>query len=198
MPLGNPRQYNTNAYQLKEAYAYCQKLVRSHYENFPVASLLLPKRLRMPIAVIYAFARTADDFADEGDYDQHQRLQKLLDYNNKLDQIASGYIPTNDLLFLAVAHIISDNHLPISLFKDLISAFQQDVTKQRYSSYQEVLYYCQRSANPIGRLLLHLIGEATPENLVQSDAICTALQIINFLQDIGQDYNENNRIYLPQ
>ena len=198
MPQVNTRQYNTITRQLKDAYAYSLDLTKRHYENFPVASLVLPERLRQPISVIYAFARTADDFADEGTLDQKERLYKLDEFHHKLNQIESGVNPTGDLLFLALADTISTHHLPISLFKDLIFAFRQDVTKVRYSTYQDVLFYCKHSANPIGRLLLHLVDAATPDNLTKSDAICTSLQIINFLQDIGQDYDENNRIYLPQ
>jgi squalene synthase HpnC len=167
-----------------------------HYENFPVASLLLPARLRRPVEIIYAFARSADDFADEGDFPDGERLCRLGEYVADLGRIERGEtcrLP----LFHDVAQIISRHALPISLFYDLLDAFTQDVNKKRYADFNEVLDYCRRSANPIGRLLLHLFGAATPLNLAHSDSICSALQLINFWQDIAGDF-ARNRIYLPQ
>lgn len=186
-----------NHQQVIAAYAYCQQLVRSHYENFPVASFILPRRLRQPISVIYAFARTADDFADEGDDDAETRLNKLKQYDDYLDAIDNGE-PVDNPIFIALADVVEKHHLPLQLFHDLITAFRLDVTKKRYTDINEVWEYCRYSANPVGRLLLHLMNAATPKNLERSDAICSALQLINFLQDIEQDYIENNRIYLPQ
>lgn len=183
--------------QIEQAYDYCREKVRSHYENFPVASFILPRRLRLPISVIYAFARNADDFADEGNMGRETRLAKLKDYDDKLDRIAAGE-SVDDPIFIALADVIQQHTLPVQLFHDLISAFRLDVTKTRYQNINDVWDYCRFSANPVGRLLLHLTGEDSPDNLEQSDAICSALQLINFLQDIEQDYMENNRIYLPQ
>ncbi len=183
--------------QVEQAYAHCQQIVRSHYENFPVASFILPKHLRRPISVIYAFARNADDFADEGDMDAETRLVKLKDYDDKLDKIASGQ-NLDDPVFIALADVIKQHALPLQLFHDLITAFRLDVTKTRYKDINDVWDYCRYSANPVGRLLLHLTKEDSTENLERSDAICSALQLINFLQDIEQDLSENNRIYLPQ
>jgi squalene synthase HpnC len=188
----------TPKYTLKQAYDYCQNLAKSHYENFPVASVLLPKRLRQPITVIYAFARTADDFADEGDATPEVRLQQLDQYSLYLSQISDQHYQGNNPIFLALADVINTHALPMNLFEDLLSAFKQDVVKQRYASFEEVLDYCTRSANPVGRLLLHLNGTPTELQLTQSDAVCTALQLINFYQDIEQDYIESNRIYIPQ
>lgn len=182
---------------LRDAYAHCLRMARSHYENFPVASRFLPKRLREPIAVIYAFARTADDFADEGDLDPATRIAKLNAYDAQLDAIAAGD-KVDDPVFVALADIIRRHDLPMDLFHDLLTAFRMDVTKKRHANYAEVLYYCRHSANPVGRLLLYLYNLATPVNLAHSDAICSALQLINFWQDLSQDYRENNRIYLPQ
>lgn len=187
----------TSADQLASAYAHCQKMVRDHYENFPVASFILPKRLRQPISVIYAFARTADDFADEGDWDAETRLTKLKEYDDYLNTIEKGE-SIDHPIFIALADVIKQHQLPLQLFHDLITAFRLDVTKKRYADIDDVWDYCRYSANPVGRLLLHLMAVATPQNLEQSDAICSALQLINFLQDIEQDYKENNRIYLPQ
>lgn len=186
-----------NPQQLAAAYAHCQQLVHSHYENFPVASFILPKRLRQPISVIYAFARTADDFADEGDDDAETRLTKLQHYDDYLDAIARGDSIDNPI-FIALADVIEKHHLPLDLFHDLLTAFRLDVSKTRFADINEVWDYCRYSANPVGRLLLHLMDAATPQNLAQSDAVCSALQLINFLQDIEQDFVENHRIYLPQ
>ena len=186
-----------SAYSLKSAYQYCQQLARDHYENFPVASRLLPKQSRDSVAVIYAFARKADDFADEGDSDSATRLALLDGYAAKLEAMDSA-APPDDPVFIALADVIRRHRLPLQLFHDLLSAFRQDVTKKRYRDFDEVLDYCRRSANPVGRLLLHLHGEAGEENLLLSDKICSALQLINFLQDLEQDARENDRIYLPQ
>lgn len=186
-----------NKETLHNAYAECLALARSHYENFPVASRLLPKHLRQPIAVIYAFARRADDFADEGDLSDDQRISALTDFGNKLDQIEQGQV-VDDPIFLALADVIKQHQLPISLFHDLLTAFKMDVTKARYANFGEVMQYCRYSANPVGRLLLHLNKATSPENLGTSDAICSALQLTNFLQDISQDLVENDRIYIPQ
>ena len=172
-------------------------MVRDHYENFPVASFILPKRLRQPISVIYAFARTADDFADEGDWDVETRLTKLKEYDDYLDAIENGD-SINHPIFIALADVIEKHQLPLQLFHDLITAFRLDITKKRFTDIDDVWDYCRYSANPVGRLLLHLMNADSPQNLEQSDAICSALQLINFLQDIEQDFTENNRIYLPQ
>jgi len=183
--------------KITDAYAYCQQIVRSHYENFPVASFILPKRLRQPISVIYAFARTADDFADEGDWDAETRLTKLREYDEYLDAIANNDAIDNPI-FIALADVIKKHDLPLQLFHDLITAFRLDVSKKRFTDIDDVWDYCRYSANPVGRLLLHLMDAASAENLEHSDAVCSALQLINFLQDIEQDFVENQRIYLPQ
>lgn len=172
------------------------KLANTHYENFPVASVLLPMRLRRPIGLIYAFARNADDFADEGDMAPEQRLALLDGYRQQLDRIRTGE-PLDDPLFIALAGTIQEHALPLQLFYDLLNAFSQDVVKSRYENLGELMDYCRRSANPIGRLLLHLYKETDERNLAYSDAICSALQIINFLQDVAIDYKKN-RVYIPQ
>jgi squalene synthase HpnC len=182
---------------LEAAYQFCQQMANSHYENFPVASVLLPKKLRRPISVIYAFARTADDFADEGNISQQHRLHQLDAYSDALQAIANNNYQGNHPIFIALTDVIEKYRLPISLFDDLLSAFKQDVVKNRYATFDEVLDYCSRSANPVGRLLLLLNGIPTEQQLQQSDAICTALQLINFYQDIEQDHTESDRIYLP-
>jgi phytoene synthase len=167
-----------------------------HYENFPVASLLLPAHLREPVEAIYGFARSADDIADEGDLTSAERLQRLAAYTTELDVIAAGQLPTNPIC-LRLARAIAAHDLPLQAFRDLLDAFTQDVTKTHYADYAELLDYCRRSANPVGRLLLHLFGAATPENLQRSDAICSALQLINHWQDVAIDWRKP-RVYLPQ
>ncbi len=167
-----------------------------HYENFPVASVLLPRRLRRPVEIIYHFARQADDFADEGELPDDERLAKLDAFRNELKRIAAGETPRTPM-FCDVAGIVAEFQLPLQLFHDLLDAFSQDVVKKRYANFDEVLDYCRRSANPVGRLLLHLYDDATPQNLAYSDAICTSLQLINFWQDVRKDY-AISRIYLPQ
>jgi squalene synthase HpnC len=175
-------------------------LAHQHYENFPVASLFLPKRLRGPIAIIYRFARQADDFADEGQFTIDERLSNLKSFKDELDLIQAYINPTNEF-FKLLALTIKTHQLPISPFYDLLDAFSQDVVKTRYQDFDEVLNYCKRSANPVGTLLLHLYKEATPKNLALSNKICSALQLINFYQDIAIDYAKNDgksRIYLCQ
>ena len=166
-----------------------------HYENFPVASLLLPRELREPVGVIYRFARTADDFADEGNDPPQARLEKLQGFRLELEGIALGRAPRLPL-FADLARIIGAHALPLQLFHDLLDAFSQDVVKDRYADITEVLDYSRRSANPVGRLLLTLFKNNSPENLEYSDRICTALQIINFWQDVAIDFRKD-RIYLP-
>lgn len=167
-----------------------------HYENFPVASLLVPRALRRPIEVIYRFARSADDIADEGEASPAERLAGLAAYRAELARIAAG-TPPQSALFVDLAAVISAHRLPLQPFYDLLDAFAQDVGKTRYADYPELLDYCRRSANPVGRLVLHLFGKAEPALLEQSDCICTALQLINFWQDVAVDW-EKDRVYIPQ
>ena len=167
-----------------------------HYENFPVASFLLPKRLRRPIEAIYRFARGADDIADEGNASDTERLKGLARFAAELDRIESGQAPESPE-FAELARVIGEWQLPIQLFRDLLDAFAQDVVKKRYADHAELLDYCRRSANPVGRLLLHLFDRASEDNLRRSDCICSALQLINFWQDIAIDWKKA-RIYLPQ
>jgi squalene synthase HpnC len=167
-----------------------------HYENFPVASALMPRRLRPAVGAIYAFARTADDFADEGDFPAVERLAKLDAYRLDLARIAAGQAPHSPVL-VRLAAVIRMHGLPLQPFLDLLDAFSQDVVKQRYASFDEVRDYCRRSANPVGLLMLHLFGAAGTRNVEWSDAICTALQLINFWQDVALDWTKG-RVYLPQ
>ncbi len=186
----------TRSTELILAHRYCQHLAKSHYENFPVASILLPKHIQKTIFVIYAFARTADDIADEGSATIAERTQALLEYEKQLNDIAQGADLSQSPIFTALFDVIHNHQLPIQLFYDLLSAFKQDISQGRYQTDDDILDYCRHSANPIGRLFLHLGGEKSKHQLKQSDALCTALQLINFYQDIQQDLYENNRLYL--
>jgi squalene synthase HpnC len=174
----------------------------THYENFPVASLLCPPHLRQPIAALYGFARTADDIADEGDGPAAERLADLAAYRDDLLAIArgDGAAPRWAGVFLPLRAVLQTHALPVPLLADLLSAFEQDVQKTRdaagYADRAELLDYCRRSANPVGRLLLHLYGVHGGDALRQSDAICTALQLINFWQDLSVDI-PRGRYYLP-
>jgi squalene synthase HpnC len=167
-----------------------------HYENFPVASRLVPASLRPAVVAIYRFARSADDIADEGDAPAHERLAALASYDAALQAIARGETPA-EAPFFDLAHAIRAHALPVPLFHALISAFRQDVTTKRYATYADVLDYCARSANPVGRLLLALYRRESPDNLRCSDAICTGLQLTNFWQDVAVDWRKD-RVYLPQ
>lgn len=170
-----------------------------HYENFPVASVLLPRRLVPAVEAIYAFARSADDLADEGDATPDQRLAALTAYEDALGRVQRGEPAApdaNEKLFNRLAGVIAQYRLPLQPFYDLLSAFKQDVVTKRYADYPQLLDYCRRSANPVGLLMLHLYGAADERNVADSDAICSALQLINFLQDVAIDW-EKQRIYLP-
>ncbi len=167
----------------------------NHYENFPVASVLLPSRFRHPIALIYRFAREADDLADEGNSPAPARLAQLERFHEQLRKIERGDAPDIPW-FTALAEVIREHELPVSAFAELLSAFAQDVTRKRYADFAEVLDYCRRSANPVGRLLLQLFRSTSSQNLEWSDSICSALQLVNFWQDVAIDY-AMGRIYLP-
>lgn len=174
-----------------------------HYENFPVASVLLPRRLRRPVTDIYRFARAADDIADEGQASDTERLAALAAFRAALHRIGAEPggqpEPAAELspIFTPLAQTIAAHQLPLTPFLDLLSAFEQDVSVKRYDDYASLLDYCSRSANPVGRLMLHLFEAATPENLEQADAICTGLQLANFWQDVRVDWRKQ-RIYLPR
>jgi phytoene synthase len=190
---------------LHEAYASCARLARAHYENFPVASLLLPRGTRNHVAAIYAFARTADDFADEGERAPSERLMLLERWQLRLHAAVGGDAPPPLVrgeptdapsLFQALAHTIRVKQLPVELFDDLLSAFRQDVTIDRYDNWADVFDYCRRSANPIGRLVLLVAGYRDARLDAWSDSICTALQLTNFWQDQAIDA-ARGRSYVP-
>jgi len=191
----------TSAGSLAQAYAACEALARSHYENFPVASRLLPKDMRPHIAAVYAFARRADDMADEGDaaaLDRRVALDGWLRQLHAAVESPARVASTDDEQMLtATANSIRTLDLPLQLFDDLVSAFAQDTMTTRYASWDDVLDYCRRSANPVGRLVLRIAGHRDPRLERSSDALCTALQLTNFWQDFGRDWR-NGRLYVPR
>jgi squalene synthase HpnC len=189
---------------LGRAYAAAEALARSHYENFPVASWLLPAAMRPHVAAVYAFARVADDIADEGTAPAEDRLERLDAWKRRLhaavavEAAAEPAHAHEDLLIVAVAHSIRALELPLALFDDLISAFAQDTMTTRYDSWAQLLDYCRRSANPIGRLVLRIARVPARDDLLRaSDAFCTALQLANFWQDLGRDWRAG-RLYVPR
>jgi phytoene synthase len=197
-----------------KAYAACERLAAAHYENFPVASRLLPARMRPHVAAVYAFARTADDFADEDGYTLAERHALLDDWHQRLLHAAGAPFVAGapdvkrtvhakraaaidpDLIFLAVADTIRACSLETSLFEDLLSAFRQDTVVTRYPTWDDLFDYCRRSANPVGRLVLRIAGYRDDRLDRSSDALCTALQLTNFWQDLGVDWRRG-RLYVP-
>jgi squalene synthase HpnC len=169
-------------------------LARDHYENFPVASLILPRGRRRYVAAIYAFARTADDFADEGALPPEERLAKLKDWEDRLDAAYAGR--ASHPVFIAMAETAARTGIPRELPAALLTAFRMDVTHHRYRTFGELLEYCRFSANPVGRIVLHLFSALSEATVGPSDAICTGLQLTNFLQDLARD-SEKGRLYLP-
>jgi hydroxysqualene synthase len=190
--------------RLAAAYAYCERLAHRHYENFPVASRLLPLAMRPHIAAIYAFARRADDFADKPGIDPPERLRLLDEWDRRLAGTEDALLhegmasapSSDDLIFHALAHTIRRHELPRSLFEDLLSAFRQDVTTTRYTNWEDLLDYSRRSANPVGRLVLRVAGYNDRGLDEASDGVCTALQLTNFWQDLAIDW-DNGRLYVP-
>ncbi len=191
----------TAAASVERAYAACEALARSHYENFPVASLLLTKSMRPHVAAVYAFARHADDLADEGTVapaDRRRALDAwLARLDSAIDSVAFDVVNDDDLILMATAQSIRALDLPRDLFVDLISAFAQDTVVTRYESWDDVLDYCRRSANPVGRLVLRIAGYREISLDCSSDQLCTALQLTNFWQDFGRDWR-NGRVYVPR
>ncbi|WP_235537665.1 squalene synthase HpnC [Pelomonas sp. Root1217] len=168
-----------------------------HYENFPVASVLCPPALRPTVVAIYHFARTADDLADEGDASTAERVQALRDYRADLDAVVTGQAPSSRWPHVYTPLAREMHRLQPPLLHDLLDAFEQDLAPPRYSDRAQLLDYCRRSANPVGRLLLSLYGVNDAVSLRRSDAICSALQLINFWQDFSRD-GPNGRLYVPQ
>jgi hydroxysqualene synthase len=191
---------------LDAAYATCARFARGHYENFPVASWLLPRHMRPHVAAVYAFARVADDFADEGDRPAEERLALLDEWHRWLclespapalpSALLPGLPPETPHVFVALGSTIRTCGLTRAPFEDLLSAFRQDVTTTRYETWDDVLDYCRRSANPVGRLVLGIAGYEDDRLARSSDAFCSALQLANFWQDLERDWRKG-RLYLP-
>lgn len=183
------------------AYAACMRLAAQHYENFPVASRMLPKAARPHIAAIYAFARMADDLADEGDLPDTARISALEMWQWRLHEAVAGRVENDGSdashVFAALAATIRQFNLEVQLFEDLLSAFCQDVLVKRYETWNDLLDYCRRSAAPVGRLVLRVSGHRNDTLDRQSDAICNALQLTNFWQDLAVDWKKG-RVYVPR
>lgn len=180
---------------LEHAYQDAINFTKSHYENFPVISYLIKKELRKHTAIIYQFARQADDIADEGNFQPEQRLKLLNEYENSLINCLNGKAENG--FWFALNNTIKEKHLSKENFLDLLKAFKQDVTKKKYENYNELLDYCKKSANPVGRIILELHGIKDKNAFKFSDDICTALQLTNFYQDVSIDF-QKDRIYIPK
>ncbi|MDI6779274.1 MAG: squalene synthase HpnC [Bacteroidota bacterium] len=181
--------------KIDEAFEYCANITNQHYENFPVASLFLPKEKRPYIQSIYAFARIADDIADDEKVDSQTRLQKLEEWERMLKDCYEG--EPNHPVFVALKETVTRLSIPIEPLANLLKAFKMDIEKNHFINFDEVLHYCEFSANPVGRLILMIFGYKNEEYFKHSDSICTALQLTNFYQDVAIDL-EKNRIYIPE
>jgi squalene synthase HpnC len=183
--------------ELAAAYAHCARVARTHYENFPIGSWLLPRRLRRDLAAVYAFARGGDDLADEGM--DEGRLDRLRTWEEKLLACAQDPTAVDDPVFIALGHTITAHRLPVEPFRDLVAAFRRDAggETRALATFADVLDYCRCSANPVGRIVLGLFGYRDAERQARSDDICTALQLTNFWQDVRSDL-ARGRVYLPQ
>lgn len=186
---------NTANYNIDTAYKEALEFTKSHYENFPVVSFLLPKKIRKDVAVIYQFARQADDIADEGNFTSEERINQLSEYRGSFSQALDGNLQNE--FWAALTQTIKEKNLTSSNFLNLLTAFEQDVTKKRYNDFTELQNYCSNSANPVGRIILELNGIYDDEANRYSDAVCTALQLTNFYQDVGIDI-QKDRIYIPK
>ncbi|RPI07058.1 MAG: squalene synthase HpnC [Ignavibacteriae bacterium] len=193
--MSNPKLHIKGKYwSADDGFRYCESIARSHYENFPVASHFVPKEIRKYVWTIYAFARIADDYADEPGFTIAERMDNLNQWDQYLDECYDGN-PAHRV-FAALAETVERFQIPRELLQNLLTAFRSDVTVKRYETYEEVLAYCRNSANPIGRLLLLLFNYRSESLLHLSDSICTALQLTNFWQDVSLDLLKD-RIYLP-
>jgi squalene synthase HpnC len=185
--------------ELARAYATCAELARAHYENFPIGSWLLPRRLRRDLAAVYAFARLGDDVADEGRASTAERLERFAAIEERLLACAADPARARDAVFVALGHTIAARALPLEPFRDLLTAFRRDAAGEtaRFATFADVLEYCRCSANPVGRIVLALFGHRDAERRARSDDVCTALQLTNFWQDVRGDHDERGRVYIP-
>lgn len=188
------RKIARRPWTVPQAFQYCERLTRDHYENFPVASLMVPAEKRPFVYTIYSFARIADDYADEPGLTIAERIDSLTEWEEQLTDAYRGH--TQHPVFIALRETIDRFEIPIELFQSLLIAFRSDVTTHRYETFDEVLGYCQNSANPVGRLLLLLFNYRGEAFMELSDSICTALQLANFWQDVSVDLKKD-RVYIP-
>ncbi len=186
----------TDPRALADAYAHCARIARDHYENFTIGSWLVPRGLRRDLAAVYAFARGADDIADEGL--DTGRLARLAAWEGKLIACARDPAAADDPVFVALGHTIARRGLPVETLRDLLGAFRRDAAGEtaRFATFADVLTYCRSSANPVGRIVLALFGHRDSERQARSDEICTALQLTNFWQDVASDL-ARGRVYIP-
>jgi len=193
--MNNPKLHTKGKYWSSEdGFRYCETIARNHYENFPVASRFVSKEIRKYVWTIYAFARIADDYADEPGFTLAERMDNLNQWEQYLDECYNGN-PTHRV-FAALAETVERFQIPLELFQNLLTAFRADVTAKRYETYEDVLAYCHNSAHPIGRLIMLLLNYRSETMMQLSDSICTALQLTNFWQDVSVDV-QKDRIYLP-
>jgi squalene synthase HpnC len=192
--LTRERHTAERTWSLDDAFRYCERLTRRHYENFPVASLFIPADKRKHVSALYAFARIADDVADEPGMTPAERMDALNDWGDQLVDCYHGR--TRHPVFVALSNTVERFEIPIELFQRLLTAFRSDVTTHRYETFDDVLAYCRNSADPVGRLVLLLFNYRSERMMQHADAICTALQLTNFWQDLSIDL-EKNRLYVP-
>ena len=188
------RKASRRSWTVPQAFQFCEHLTRDHYENFPVASVLVPRDRRPHIYSIYSFARIADDYADEPGLTTAERIDSLTEWEEHLIDAYRGH--AHHPVFIALRETVDRFEMPIELFQNLLRAFRSDVTTHRYENFEEVLAYCENSANPIGRLILLLFNYRSESTLELSDSICTALQLTNFWQDVSVDL-QKDRVYIP-
>jgi hydroxysqualene synthase len=184
----------SDEHDVSKAFSFCEQLAKSHYENFPVASFFIPKEKRPYIWSVYAFARVADDFADEGDAAPQKRLEQLGRWGEYLDECYES--KASHPIFIALGETIRRFNIPKEPLANLLIAFRMDVTQNRFGTFNDLLYYCRHSANPVGQLVLHIFENASERNVSLSDNICTALQLTNFWQDVAVDLRKG-RLYIP-
>jgi squalene synthase HpnC len=188
------KKISRRSWTVPQAFQFCEHLTRDHYENFPVASVLVPRDRRPHIYSIYSFARIADDYADEPGLTMAERIDSLTEWEEHLIDAYRGHV--HHPVFIALRETVDRFEIPIELFQNLLRAFRSDVTTHRYENFEEVLAYCDNSANPIGRLILLLFNYRSESTLELSDSVCTALQLTNFWQDVSVDL-QKDRVYIP-
>jgi len=194
MLTGDLKKVARRSWTVPQAFQYCERLARDHYENFPVASLMVPKEKRPHVYAIYSFARIADDYADEPGLTPAERIDSIAVWEEQLIDAYRGH--AHHPVFVALQETVDHFEIPIELFQSLLKAFRSDVTTHRYETFEDVLEYCESSANPIGRLMLLLFNYRSETTMELSDSICTALQLTNFWQDVTVDLKKD-RVYIP-